>query len=83
MNVQLNEVVQDDNDGVYTPVCGVSLLTEDLAEIRLYLWKGFDRYVIVLAQRRAGHAVKSEKVTNAAGTSSALQGEHLTDYDHQ
>ena len=47
MNVQLDEVVQDDDDGVYTPVCGVSLLTEDWAEIRLYLWKGSDGCIIM------------------------------------
>ena len=47
MNVQLDEVVQDGDDGFYTTVCGEFLLTEDWAEIRLYLWKGSDVCVIV------------------------------------
>ena len=62
MNVQLDEVVQDDDDGVYTPVCGTSMLTEDWAEIQLYIWKGSDVCVIMQAQWRAGNEVKSEKL---------------------
>ena len=44
------------------PVCGASLLTEDWAEIWLYLWRGSGECVIVEAQQRAGNAVKSEKL---------------------
>ena len=44
------------------PVCGASLLTEDWAEIQLYLWRSSDRCVIVEAQRRAGNAMKTEKL---------------------
>ena len=44
------------------PVCDASHLTEDWGEIRLYLWRGSDGFVIVEAQRRAGNRVKSEKL---------------------
>ena len=71
MNVQLDEVVRDDDDSICAPVCAASLLTEDWAEIRLYLWRGSDGCVIVEAQRRAGDAVTSYKcirnVLDAAG----------------
>ena len=62
MNVQLGEVYRDNYDGVYMPVCGASLLTEDWADVRLCLWIVSDGYEIVEAQRRDVNAVKSEKL---------------------
>ena len=44
------------------PIYGASLLTEDMLKIWLYLWRGSDICVIVEAQKRAGKAVKSEKL---------------------
>ena len=44
------------------PVCGAFLLTEDWAEIWLYLWRGSDGCVIMEAHQRAGNAVKYEKL---------------------
>ena len=40
------------------PIYGASLLTEDLLNIWLYLWRGSDICVIVEAQQRAVNAVK-------------------------
>ena len=69
MNVYLNEFVRDNGECV--PVCSVSLLTEDMAEIRLYLWRFSDGCVVEEAQRRGGDAVTSHKcirsVHDAAG----------------
>ena len=62
INIQLKEVIRDNDDRVYMPVCGASLLTKDWSEIRLYLWRDYDGYVIVEAQRRSGNVVKIEKL---------------------
>ena len=42
--------------------CSASLLTEDWAEIRLYIRRGCDGYVILEDKRRDDNAVKSKNL---------------------